>query len=49
MMEKKGIEKGLIETIKEIYEETSNVVRCGEALSGEFWIREGVRQECVLS
>lgn len=36
-------------TDKEIYQETSNVVRYGEALSKEFWTREGVRQGCVLS
>ena len=36
-MEKSGIEKGLIERVKEIYEETRNVVRINEEESEEFW------------
>lgn len=50
-METKGIERKffyLIERLKEIYEETSNLGR-KLVFSEEFWTREGVRQGCVLS
>lgn len=48
-MEKRGIRKGLIRRAKEIYTETSNVVRANGTLSQEFWTKEGVRQGCPLS
>ena len=46
---KKGVNRGIIERIKEIYEETENFVRVGETLTEPFWKAEGVRQGCPLS
>ena len=48
-MEKSRIEKGLIERVKVIYEETRNVVRVNEEESEEFWTGVGLRQGCPLS
>ena len=46
--ENKGINRGLIGRIKEIYE-TENFVRIGETLTESFWTAEGVGQGCPLS
>ena len=41
---KKEVNRGIIERIKEIYEETENFVRIGETLTRSFWTAEGVTQ-----
>lgn len=48
-MEKMGIQVGLINRVRQIYEETKNVVKVNDTLSEEFWTIEGVRQGCPLS
>ncbi|XP_078038684.1 uncharacterized protein LOC144470949 [Augochlora pura] len=40
----RGVRKGLIERIKEIYTETRNVVKTSDGVSEEFWTGEGLRQ-----
>ena len=42
-MVKKGIRKGLVERVKEIYQKVKNVVRVGEEETDEFWTMRGVR------
>lgn len=32
-----------------IYEGRNNVMEAGEDVTGKFWTREGLRQECALS
>lgn len=39
----------MVERLKEIYEETSSVIKVGDTQSGVFWAGEGVRQGCPLS
>lgn len=48
-MKGEGIEKELIEKIKEISKEASNVVRGVDGVSKEFRTRKGLRQGCELS
>lgn len=48
-MSKKGVSKGLVEKVKEIYQEVKNVMKVGEETTEEFWTRKGVRQGCCLS
>lgn len=38
------IKEGLIEGIKEVYQEIKNVIRVGEEETDEFWTMGGVRQ-----
>lgn len=48
VMEQRGVRRGLIERIKEVYETTRNVVRAnGESTA--FWTTSGIRQGCPLS
>lgn len=49
VMEKKGISKPVIERIKEVYEETINIIRCGGEYLQEFWTKDGLQQGCILS
>ena len=42
-MERRGVNRGIMERIKEIYEETENFIRRGETLTGSFWTADGVR------
>lgn len=49
VMEKRGIRKGLIERVKEIYESTTGAVRWQDGRSEWFWIEKEVRQRCPLS
>lgn len=46
---KKGISNNLIATIKDIYRNTKNLVRTGNAESGEFTTSKGLRQGGALS
>ena len=46
---KKGVNRGIIERIKEIYEETENFVRIEGTLTKSFWTAERVRQGCASS
>lgn len=48
-MEKEGVKKGIVERVKEIYEETRNTVRVSEKESKEFQTEDGLRQGCPLS
>ena len=41
--ESKGVNRGIIERIKEIYEETENFVRTGKTLTEQFWTAKRVR------
>ena len=45
----RGITKGIVERIKELYEETENVIRIGDEYSKTFWAKDGVRQRYSLS
>lgn len=45
----KCIDKKLIGRIKDIYKETTAIIRCGDTNTVKFWIQKGVRQGCVLS
>ena len=40
---------GIVERIKELYEEVENVIRIGNKYTKTFWTKEGVRQACTLS
>jgi len=35
--------------IMETYRETRNIIKMEEEITGEFWTKEGVRQDCPLS
>ena len=48
-MKERGIRRGIVERIKELYEETENVIRIGDKYTKTFWTEEGVRQGCTLS
>jgi len=48
-MEERGIRRGLIERVKEIYEESKNAVRVHENITNWFGTRKGVRQRYPLS
>lgn len=48
-MEERGIRRGLVERVKEIYEQTKNAVRIRESITDWFWTCKGVRQGCPLS
>jgi len=48
-MEERSIRRGLIERIKEIYEQTKNAVRVHGNMINWFGTREAVRQGCPLS
>lgn len=45
----RGVREGLIERVKEIYEETKSRVKVGGEIGDEFWTVRGVRQGCPLS
>jgi len=47
-MEERGIRTGLIERVKEIYEQIKNAVRLHGNITNWFERRKGVRQECPL-
>ncbi|XP_015437252.1 PREDICTED: uncharacterized protein LOC107192490 [Dufourea novaeangliae] len=49
VMERRGVGRGLIERVKELYEEVKAEVYTEEGNSEEFWLTEGVRQGCPLS
>lgn len=49
VMEKKDLNKGLIERIRKIYEKTKATVRTKEDYAEEFTVKKGLRQGCVLS
>jgi len=42
-MEERSIRRGLIERVKEIYEQTKNAVRVYGNITDWFWTRKGVR------
>jgi len=48
-MEERGIRRGLIKRVKEIYEQTKNAVRVHGNITNWFWTRKGVRQGCPLN
>lgn len=48
-MEKKGINRELMERIKDIYWETKVKIRKKEGYTKEFWTKKGVKQVCTLS
>ena len=48
-MKETGIRKGIVERIKELYEETENRIRIGDKYTKTFWAERGVRQGCPLS
>jgi len=48
-MEERGIRRGLIERVKEIYEQIKNAVRVYGNITNRFWTRKGVKQGCLLS
>ena len=48
-MVRRGVNREIIERIKEIFKETEIFVRIGETLTESFWTAEGVRQGCPLS
>jgi len=48
-MEERGIRRGLIERVKEIYEQTKNAVRVHENTTNWFGTRKRVRQGSLLS
>ena len=43
-MKETGIRKGIVERIKELYEETENRLRIGDKYTKTFWTERGVRQ-----
>lgn len=43
IMEEKGVNKELLERIKEIYKETKIMIRTKEGNTKEFWTKRGVR------
>ena len=45
----RAIRKRTVERIKELYEETENVIRIGYKCTKTFWAKEGVRQGCTLT
>ncbi|XP_043481252.1 uncharacterized protein LOC122510560 [Leptopilina heterotoma] len=49
VVRERGIEDGLVERIKELYEDTKERVKIGESLGREFWLGRGLRQGCPLS
>lgn len=49
MMRKRGVSEGLIDRVREVYEETWCVVRVGQKMSKKFWVENGVRQGCPMS
>lgn len=49
IIEEKGINKGILERIKTIYEETKVSVKIKEENIKEFWTYRNVRQGCILS
>ena len=48
-MEEMGIDEGLMERIKEIYEDTRCEIEIGNKIIGAFKTEKGVRQGCPLS
>ncbi|XP_051161831.1 uncharacterized protein LOC127281899 [Leptopilina boulardi] len=49
VLKERGIEDGLIERIKQLYEDTKERVKIGNRLGREFWLGRGLRQGCPLS
>lgn len=49
VMEEKGVRKGLIERVKEIYEATRSVIRAQGGEFEEFWMNDGLKEGCPLS
>jgi len=48
-LEEKEVSEGLRRRIREVYEETRNVVKVGSKMGKRFWTEKGVRQGCPLS
>jgi len=48
-MEERGIRRGLIERVKEIYEQTKNAIRVHGNTTNWFRTRKGVKQECPVA
>jgi len=48
-MEERGIRRGLIERVKDIYQQTKNIARVHGNITNWFGTRKGVRQGCPLS
>lgn len=48
-MERRGVRKGIVERVKEIYESIMNVVKVDGRILERFWTEKGVRQDCPLS
>lgn len=49
VLEERGINRKLINRIKDIYEETINMVIIGDKCTEEFWTEGALRQGCLLS
>lgn len=49
LMKKKGVRIGLVERVKEIYQEVKNVMNVEEEAMTEIWTKREVRQSCCLS
>ena len=48
-LKRRGVRKGLIERIEEVYRETMSRVKVGKESGEVFWTGKGVRQGCPLS
>lgn len=49
VLRKRGIRKGTVERIKEMYTDVRAKVRIGEKIGEEFWLGRGLMQGCPLS
>ncbi|XP_043468318.1 uncharacterized protein LOC122502364 [Leptopilina heterotoma] len=49
VLKERGVEQGLVERIKEFYEDTRERVKIGKKLGKVFWLGRGLRQGCPLS
>jgi len=48
-MKERGIRNDIMERIKELYEETENIIRIGDKYTRTFWTEREVGQGCSLS
>ena len=47
-MKGRGMRKGIEEQIKQLYDETENVIKMGDKYTKTFWANQEVRQRCTL-